>query len=207
MPKGVYNHKKSYVLTPKRLEHIKSIGFPKGHKDFVTNEGRERIRLSARGNKYRLGFSAWNKGLVLGKNPVHSERMKGRVVSEETRKKISGTLKDICHRPPVMYGDKNPNWKGGIENHDKRDERNDPAYQKWVRLVKKRDSNICAFKGQNCAGYNIVHHILPWRDYPEERYNIKNGITLCHFHHPRKWSDEIKLMPIFQGLVMVREQL
>ena len=39
------------------------------------------------------------------------------------------------------------------------------------------------------------------------RYSINNGITLCHFHHPRKWEDEIKLVQTFQGLVMQVESL
>jgi len=49
-------------------------------------------------------------------------------------------------------------------------------------------------------GYKVAHHILPWRDYPEERYNINNGITLCQYHHPRKREDEQMLIPTLQGL-------
>ncbi len=40
-----------------------------------------------------------------------------------------------------------------------------------------------------------------WREYPELRYNINNGITLCHAHHPRKREEEAKLSPFFQQLV------
>jgi len=41
------------------------------------------------------------------------------------------------------------------------------------------------------------------RDYPELRYEVNNGITLCHFHHPRKINDEMKLSPYFQELIKV----
>jgi len=32
-------------------------------------------------------------------------------------------------------------------------------------------------------------------------YEVNNGITLCHFHHPRKRKDEIKLSPYFMELI------
>ncbi len=51
------------------------------------------------------------------------------------------------------------------------------------------------------TGKVIAHHILGWSAYPELRYEINNGITLCHFHHPKKRIDEGRLIPIFQKLV------
>ncbi len=107
--------------------------------------------------------------------------------SEETKYKLS----------EMKIGEKNPMWKGGqIYN-----KRNDPAYSIWVRQIKKRDKYQCQFKNENCFGYLIIHHILPWSQYPEERYNINNGITLCQYHHPKKRIDEQKLIPIFQNLI------
>ena len=47
------------------------------------------------------------------------------------------------------------------------------------------------------------YRILSWRDYPELRFNINNGITLCHAHHPRKRAEEKRLIPIFKELVSV----
>ena len=81
--------------------------------------------------------------------------------------------------------------------------RNDPEYKQWVKGVKKRDTNICKLKAENCSGYNIVHHIKNWSDFPELRYNINNGITLCQAHHPRKRAEEKRLIPFFSGLVPV----
>jgi len=117
-------------------------------------------------------------------------------------KQLSSYRAKYCREHFRMFqsGKNSPQWVNG--NYKKCDERNDSAYQNWHKLVKKRDRNKCVFKGQHCSGYNIVHHILPWRDYPELRYEIKNGITLCQFHHPRKWDDERRLIPFFQGLVM-----
>jgi hypothetical protein len=132
---------------------------------------------------------------------------KGKHLSEEHRNKISKAHKGIIPwdkgiKRPEMSGEKHWNWKGGLLERKKSNERNDSAYNCWVKEVKKRDKNQCIFKGQSCSGYNIVHHILPWRDYPELRYEIKNGITLCQYHHPLKKDDEQRLIPFFQEMVI-----
>lgn len=80
--------------------------------------------------------------------------------------------------------------------------RNSPAYREWSRSVKNRDGWKCKIANIDCNGRLESHHILPYKDHPELRYEINNGITLCHFHHPRKRDDEIKLSPYFQQLVM-----
>ena len=63
------------------------------------------------------------------------------------------------------------------------DRRNDGGYKEWAKEVRIRDENTCNKIDENCLGYNIVHHIFGWADYPEERYNIDNGVMLCKFHH------------------------
>lgn len=100
-------------------------------------------------------------------------------------------------------GEKSPNWKGGLDQRKQKNERNDSKYQAWVKGVKKRDGNRCAFAAVsvNCDGYNIAHHILPWKKYIRHRYKISNGIMLCNFHHPKRREDEIRLIPILQNLV------
>lgn len=80
--------------------------------------------------------------------------------------------------------------------------KNDSAYQAWVRSVKNRDYWKCKISDGNCSGQVEAHHILPWRDYYELRYEVNNGITLCQFHHPRNKTDEYKLSPYLQNLVV-----
>jgi len=94
-----------------------------------------------------------------------------------------------------------PRWVNG--NYKKQAERNDSAYQDWVRKCLIRDNYQCKICGEKYTREHklVVHHILPWRDYPEERYNINNGITLCQAHHPRKREEERMLIPTFQELV------
>ena len=59
----------------------------------------------------------------------------------------------------------------------------------------------CRIADNNCEGRMEALHILGWNAHPELRYEVNNGITLCHFHHPRKRNDEIRLSPYFQELV------
>ena len=101
----------------------------------------------------------------------------------------------------TFCGENHPRWKG--DKCKKKNERSDPAYQNWVSQIKRRDGWKCRISNQDCSGYCIVHHILSWKDYPELRYNINNGITLCQAHHPRKRAEEKRLIPFFQGLVPV----
>jgi len=146
----------------------------------------------------------------------------GKHHSEETKKKLSEYCKRIGRIPPLRTGSKMSESakikisEAGKKRWDiigrkdksqlkRKDERNDSLYHWWVGKIKKRDKNICLFNNNDCSGYCIVHHILPWRDFPELRYEIKNGITLCQHHHPRKRVDETRLIPFFQIMVESKE--
>ena len=75
------------------------------------------------------------------------------------------------------------------------------AYAVWRKLVWERDGFSCKILNVACSGRIEAHHILGWTDYPELRYEVNNGITLCHFHHPRKRNDEMRLSPYFKELI------
>ena len=83
--------------------------------------------------------------------------------------------------------------------------RNNYAHQEWTKNVKNRDGWKCKIANSDCCGKLEAHHILGWRSHPELRYTITNGITLCHFHHPRVRKEEKRLAPYFQELVSVSE--
>lgn len=71
------------------------------------------------------------------------------------------------------------NWKGGISITN--DERDSFQYKNWRKAIFERDN----FKCQKCGSKEKInaHHIFAWKYYPEKRYDIDNGITLCENCH------------------------
>lgn len=85
----------------------------------------------------------------------------------------------------------------------KQNRRNDPAYFEWRKQVWLRDNFKCKLANPECNGKIEAHHILGWSNNPKLRYQISNGITLRHAHHPRKRAEEKRLIPVFNELVSV----
>ena len=80
-----------------------------------------------------------------------------------------------------MIGDKNPHWKGGITKQNQA-ARNSLEYSEWRKKVFERDKYTC----QECAqigGQLEVDHLKQFAYYPELRYEVSNGKTLCHSCH------------------------
>lgn len=86
-----------------------------------------------------------------------------------------------------FYGEENPLWKGGLSIG--RNERCGAEYSTWRNSVFSRDMYTCQCCGiKNHVGLNShvvlnAHHINNWNDYPDLRYDINNGITLCNQCH------------------------
>ena len=92
--------------------------------------------------------------------------MIGRKFSEDTRKKMSESRK----------GDKGNNWRGGITPINLRI-RKSLEYKLWRTAVFERDNYTCIWCGSKI---NInADHIKPFAYYPELRFAIDNGRTLC----------------------------
>lgn len=110
----------------------------------------------------------------------------------------------ITGKRGIHTGNKNPAWKGGLQFRKKdRLKAYDSAYKEWMLAIKKRDNWKCKIANQDCSGRLEAHHILNWIDYPELRYDINNGITLCQAHHPRKRAEEKRLVIEFRELIKV----
>lgn len=118
----------------------------------------------------------------------------GKVLSNYNNKK--------CSEHRGMRGKDNPKWiSDRTLLKDDTKERGGQLHREWSKNVKNRDNWKCKISNSDCYGRIEAHHILGWTAYPELRYDINNGITLCHAHHPRKRIDEAKLSPFFQSLV------
>ncbi len=60
-------------------------------------------------------------------------------------------------------------------------DRNSAENQRWKREVRQRDGDACRACG--VQHYIHVHHIKPFKKYPEFATELDNGITLCGNHH------------------------
>jgi len=81
-----------------------------------------------------------------------------------------------------MQGENNCNWKGGITSQN-RMIRTSLEYKIWRRAVFERDNYTCIWCGARSGnGKKIVlhaDHIKPFAIFPELRFAIDNGRTLC----------------------------
>lgn len=74
-------------------------------------------------------------------------------------------------------GENNHMWRGGVTD-EKNILRKRFEYVNWRNAVYERDDYTCQCCG--ARGYKLnAHHINQFADYPELRYDVDNGITLC----------------------------
>jgi len=136
------------------------------------------------------------KGITRVKKPDCNQC--GRMLRQKTK---SG--KCLKCSIPLRSGHNHYKWKHDRSSLAKQQERNDSCYKEWRKSVYSRDGFKCRIDNAYCCGRIEAHHILGWVSYPELRYNINNGITLCHAHHPRTRAEEKRLAPEFQRIVSV----
>lgn len=88
-----------------------------------------------------------------------------------------GCLQAKKTREAVM-GERNVNYNPDLTDDDRVSRRITPEYREWRLLVKKRDNYTCG-KCSIRGGKLTSHHLYSWRDYPDLRYELSNGVCLC----------------------------
>ena len=153
---------------------------------------------------------AWNKGLkgqfVHTKDSKRkiSRKLKGvniwskgRIWTDEQKIKLKGRPAWNKGLKGYHSGNQNPRWKGGITPTNRKI-RESFEYRAWRISVFRRDKFRCVKCGNK---KNIqADHIKPFRDYPELRFKISNGQTLCFPCHilKTKLDNKIQSTTTFQ---------
>lgn len=122
----------------------------------------------------KAGVSHWSEEQKQHKrewNLAHPEIMRhiGFKLSEETKKLMS----------IQRTGPGNANWKGGV-TEGVRLFRKSRRYQQWRRSVLARDNHTCSVCGNPAV---VAHHIKPVKQFPELRFVVENGISMCVKDH------------------------
>lgn len=128
----------------------------------------------------------------------------GKKLSEEHRKKMSiarkGRKFTIEHRTKLskaQKGNKSHFWKGGVTNSNLL-LRNSLEYRLWREAVFRRDDYICKWCGQRGGELN-ADHIKPFSLFPELRFAIDNGRTLCKECHKKTDTYAAKVKKIISN--------
>jgi predicted restriction endonuclease len=150
-----------------------------------SEETKEKLRKSAKGRK----MSDETKRKISEKMKGRSNYwLKGKKMTPEQRKNLSdirkGKKKTIEHRKKLsdaQKGELSHFWRGGITNRNTII-RQSITYRLWREAVYKRDNYTCIICGI-VGGKLNAHHIKPFSSFPELRFCIDNGITLCYTCH------------------------
>ena len=154
------------------------MGWQKGVK--FSDEHKRKISAAGKGRKGRIFSDEQKKKLSIKYKGKKTGRSfwKGKKLSDEVRRKMSESHKgEKCHL-----------WKGGLTSINK-SIRTTLEYRLWRESVFKRDNYTCVWCGikviRGVTGRVTLNadHIKPFAFYPELRFAIDNGRTLCEKCH------------------------
>lgn len=119
--------------------------------------------------------------------------------------------KFCCHLCSLKYhrGDKNNNWKGGI-NKGKDRLRSSEYYKEWRMKVFQRDRFTCKWCGHRSKKSKAhgdkrsdieAHHIITMEENIKLCLKVGNGITLCEKCHKLTYGKEEKFAKAFKEIL------
>lgn len=149
-------------------------------------EHRYRISLANSGKKRTPEMV--ERMRTIGKNS-NARFWKGKKLSPEHRKKLSEAHKGIklpkerrIAQSERQKGENSHLWRGGLTDLNTKI-RNGVEYKLWREAVFERDNYTCVWCGARSGnGKTVVlnaDHIKPFAHFPELRFAIDNGRTLC----------------------------
>ncbi len=148
----------------------------------ISKETRKKMSLAKIGKKRP---DMVGNTLRLGKKPSPAHLLKLKKLREskpELFKPWLGKKMTKEHRMKMSLsakrGEENPLWKGGSSSINKK-LRSSIEYKFWREAVFARDKYTCVWCGDDKGGNLNADHIKPFAYFPELRFAIDNGRTLC----------------------------
>lgn len=97
----------------------------------------------------------------------------------ETRQPEQRFCSIVCSRVGQRYnrGEAHHNYRAEARRRNR-----GGSHHKWVNAVISRDKAIC----QCCGVYGVelhAHHVKSYKDFPDLRFEVSNGLTLCYKCH------------------------
>ena len=167
MPSGIYLHKKGYK------------------RPLFSKEWRENISKAVKGKPTWMTGSSGEHTSMWGKKHSEETKQKMRIAAIKNgakpprpkQKKTPEWVKEKLSKSHIgKVGKLASNWQGGKTPEQKRIRRS-IEYRLWRQSVFRRDNYTCVWCG---IKENIqADHIKPFALYPELRFAIDNGRTLC----------------------------
>lgn len=147
----------------------------------------------------------WLLKFQIPTRPVGGEYKRGTTMSVDSRRKMSAA------KSGKYTGANNPNWKGAKVSDAVRERRSYEA-KIWRAACLERDDFKCTVCG---SAENLhVHHVLEFADYPDRRWDINNGKTLCVFCHEKvhrrnfpDWLTQRKLVEDTEPSFVVKQEI
>lgn len=182
-------------------------GFKKGYHNPTKGTGTQLKTLSC----IRCGnpFTAFPCEIKLGKRFCSKNCTKNMLGKKRTKESIEKMIFTKISNNTIPKGKNHYKYledRTLLKTAIGSEERRSSIYKEWRRRICNRDNWKCKINNQECKGRLEVHHILGFTQFPELKYDINNGICLCHFHHPRVREEEKRLIPVFQVLVSVSKE-
>lgn len=84
-----------------------------------------------------------------------------------------------------MIGKNSPNYNPNLTDEERLKNRyrmSDGDFRSWANLIKDRDKYTCQICNQH-GGKLKAHHLNGWNAFPEQRFDLDNGVTLCNDCH------------------------
>lgn len=152
---------------------------------------------SPNSGQFKKGISSWNKNI-----PMSDEtKLKLSIIAKEQWKdgmSLESRIKLSCSLRNINIED----FDGFVTDDDPRklhEERK--LHEDWKKLIFERDNYTCKICGRKRKrGDRVIlnsHHIKSWKNFPELRRNLDNGITLCvechKYVHSKKYKYELEV--------------